>query len=83
MNDPCWGAPKDRMPHRRYLTEYDPVWPMAEGCFEEVADAHSRQSVLWLPGFKADEVGLVHLNFGRVFNEKNSFVWRNEFPEDI
>ena len=65
------------------LTEYDPVWPMAEGRFQEITNAHSRQTVLGLPGFKADKVVLVHLNFGGVFDEENSFVGGNEFPKDI
>src|SRR5258708_887360 len=65
------------------FTEDDPVWAMAERCFQEVTDAHCRQSVLWLPGFKADKIVLVHLNFGGVFDEKNSFVGGNEFPKDI
>src|SRR5580700_4404043 len=56
---------------------------MAESRFQKVTDAHSRQSVLWLPGFKADKVVLVHLNFGGVFDEENSFVGRNELPKDI
>src|SRR5229473_3656449 len=65
------------------FTEDDPVRAMAERCFQKVTDAHSRQSVLWLPGFKADKIVLVHLNFGRVFDEKNSFVGGNEFPKNI
>src|SRR5690242_8991349 len=66
-----------------YLTEDDSVWPMAESCFQEVADAYGRQAVLWLPSFKADKVVQVHLNFGCVFDEENSFVRWNEFPKDI
>src|SRR5882762_674627 len=65
------------------FTEDDPVWAMAERCFQEVTDAHSRQSVLRLSGFKADKIVLVHLNFGRVFNEENSFIGGNELPKDI
>ena len=65
------------------LTEYDPVWPMAEGRFQEITNAHSRQAVLRLPGFKADKVVLIHLNFGRVLNKKNSLIRRNEFPKNI
>ena len=65
------------------LTEDDPVWAVAEGCLQEVTDANSRQAVLWLPGFEADEVVLVHLNFGCVFDEENSLVRGNEFPKDI
>jgi hypothetical protein len=38
---------------------------------------------LWLSGFKANKVVLVHLNFGGVFDEENSFVRGNEFPKDI
>src|SRR5205807_8626551 len=66
-----------------YLTEDDSVWPMAERCFQEVTDAHGRQTVLWLPSFKTNKVVLIHLNFGGVFDEENSFIARNEFPEDI
>src|SRR5260370_27317902 len=66
-----------------YLTEDDPVWAMAEGCFQEVTDAHSRQAVLWLPGFKANKIVLVHLNFGGVFDEENSLVRGNEFAKGI
>src|SRR5690242_6971895 len=66
-----------------YLTEDDSVWPMAESCFQEVTDAYGREAVLRLPGFKADKVVLVHLNFGCVFDEENSFVRWNEFPKDI
>ncbi len=66
-----------------YLTQDDPVWAMAEGCFQEVTYAHSRQSVLWLPSFKTDKVVLVHVNFGGVFDEENSFIRGNEFPQDI
>src|SRR5213080_4958746 len=65
------------------FTEDDSVWTMAEGCFQEVTDAHSRQTVLWLPSFKTNKVVLVHLNFGGVFDEENSFIARNEFPKDI
>ena len=65
-----------------YLTEDDPVWAVPEGCFQEVPDAHSWQAVMWLPGLKADKVVLVHVNFGGVFDEENSFVGGNEFPKD-
>src|SRR6266404_29493 len=65
------------------FTEDDPVWAMAERCFQEVTDAHRRQSVLRLSGFKADKIVLVHLNFGRVFDEENSFIGGNELPKDI
>src|SRR5271165_1651899 len=66
-----------------YLAEDDPVWAMAEGRFQEVTDAHRRQVVLWLPGFKADQVVLVHLNFGGVFDKQDSFIRGNEFPKNI
>ena len=65
------------------LTEYDPVRPMAEGRFQEITNAHSRQTVLGLPGFKPNKVVLVHLNFGRVLNQENSLVRRNEFSKNI
>src|ERR1700730_11513846 len=65
------------------LTEYDPVRPMAEGRFQEITNAHSRQTVLGVPGCKADKVVLVHVNLGRVLNQENSFFRRNEFPKYI
>ena len=65
------------------LTEYDPVWPMAKSRFQEITNAHSRQAVLGLPGFKANKIVLVHLNFGRVLNQENSLVRRNEFSKNI
>jgi len=66
-----------------YLTEDDPVGTVAEGCFQEIADAHSRQAVLWLPGFEANEVVLAHLNFRGVFDEENSLILGNEFSKNI
>jgi len=66
-----------------YLTEDDSVWPMAEGCFQEVTDAYGRKPVLRLPGFKADKVVLTHLNLGGVFDEENSLVRWNEFSQNV
>src|ERR1700686_5524072 len=65
------------------LTEYEPIWPMAGGRFQEITNAHGRQTVLGLPGFKADKVVLIHLNFGRVLNQENSLARRNEFSKNI
>ena len=56
---------------------------MAQGRFQEVTNAHSRQAVLSLPGFKTDKVVLVNLNFRGVFDQENSFIRGNEFPKDI
>src|SRR5437016_3080260 len=66
-----------------YLSENDPVGTVAEGCFQEVTNAHTWQAVLWQSGFKADEVVLFHLNFRGVFDEENTFIWRNEFSKNI
>ena len=51
--------------------------------FQEITNAHSRQALLRLPGFKADKVVMVHVNFGRVLNQENSLVRRNEFSKNI
>ena len=51
-----------------YLPENYPVRPVAEGGLEEVADAHRRQAVLCLPGLETNQVVLIHLNFGCVFD---------------
>src|SRR5260370_37785472 len=66
-----------------YLTEDDPVRAVAEGCLQEVTDANARLAVLWVVGLKADKVVLVHLDFGGVFDQENSFIRGNEFPENI
>jgi hypothetical protein len=51
-----------------YLTKDDPVRAVAEGCLQQVADAHCRKAVLWLARLKTDEIVLTHLNFGRVLD---------------
>ena len=51
-----------------YLTKDDPVRAVAEGCLQQVADAHCRKAVLWLARLKSDEIVLTHLNFGRVLD---------------
>ena len=65
------------------LAENDAVRAVAESCFQKVADRHCRHAVLRLPGLEPDEIRLGHLNFGGVFNEKDSLVLGDEFPEDI
>src|SRR5208283_2018192 len=72
----------ERLP-AAYLPKNDPVRAVAEGCLQGVAYAHCRKAVLWLARLKTDEIVLTHLNFGRVFDQKNSLVRGNEFPEDI
>jgi hypothetical protein len=39
-----------------YLTKDDPVRAVAEGCLQQVADAHGRKAVLWLARLKTDEI---------------------------
>ena len=51
-----------------YLAKDDPVRAVAEGCLQQVADAHCRKAVLWLACLKTDEIVLTHLNFGGVFD---------------
>jgi hypothetical protein len=51
-----------------YLTKDDPVRAVAEGCLQQVSDAHCRKAVLWLARLKTDEIVLTHLNFGRVLD---------------
>ena len=51
-----------------YLTKNDPVRAVAEGCLQQIADAHCRKAVLWLARLKTDEIVLTHLNFGGVFD---------------
>ena len=65
------------------LAEDDSVGPMAKGCFQEIPNRHRRQPVLRLPGFKANEIVLSHVNLGGVLDQQNSFVLRNELSEDV
>jgi hypothetical protein len=51
-----------------YLTKDDPIRAVAEGCLQQVADAHCRKAVLWLARLKTDKIVLAHLNFGRVLD---------------
>ena len=46
-----------------YLTKNDPVRAVAEGCLQQIADAHCRKAVLWLACLKTDQIVLIHLNF--------------------
>ena len=46
-----------------YLTKNDPVRAVAEGCLQQVADAHSRQAVLWLPRLETNEIVLTPSEF--------------------
>ena len=65
------------------LAENDAVWAMPEGGLQEVTDRHCRYSVLRLPGLEPDKVRLGHLNLSRVLDEKDSFVFRDELPENV
>ena len=51
-----------------YFTQDDPVRTVAKGRFQQVTDAYCRKAVLWLPSLETNEIILVHLNFGRVFD---------------
>ena len=51
-----------------YLSKNDPVGAVAKGRFQEVADAYCRKAVLWLSSLETNEIILVHLNFGCVFD---------------
>src|ERR1700693_988437 len=66
-----------------YFAKDDSVRPVAKGGFEEVPDGDGGQAVLRLPHFEADQVVLVHVNFRRVFDEEDTFIGRDELPEDI
>jgi hypothetical protein len=51
-----------------YFAKDDPVGAVAKGCFQEIADAYCREAILWLPSLETNEIILVHLNFGCVFD---------------
>src|ERR1700687_3164259 len=66
-----------------YFAKDDSVRPVAKGGFEEVPDGDGGQTVLRLPRFESDQVVLGHVNFRRVFDKEDTFVGRDELPEDI
>jgi hypothetical protein len=51
-----------------YFTKDDPVGAVAKGRFQQVTDTYCRKAVLWLPSLETNEIILVHLNFGCVFD---------------
>ena len=65
------------------FTKNDPVGPMAKSGFQEIADAYRWNPVLSLPGFEANQVVVIHVDFGSVFDKQDSFVGRNEFAKNI
>ena len=75
-----WRRSKASLP--RTSPKNDSVGAVAEGRFQEVADGHCGKAVLFPASFKPDEILLRQLNFGRVFDNEDSFVLGNEFSED-
>jgi hypothetical protein len=65
-----------------YFTEDDSVGPVAKGGFEEVPDRDGGETVLRLPRFETDQVVLVHVNFGGVLDEEDTFIGRDELQLD-
>jgi len=64
------------------LTQNYAIGAMAEGCLEKIADGHCRKAILLPACFKADEIFLRQLKFGRVLDNEHAFLLRNEFPQD-
>jgi hypothetical protein len=64
------------------LTQDQSVRAVAKGCFQEIADGHCRKAILFAAGFKADEVFLRQLKLGRIFDNEDPLVLRNEFSKD-
>jgi hypothetical protein len=56
------------------FAENDPIWPVTEVSFQQLADTHRWNAVLGLASFKAHKVVMVHLDFGSVFDEQDSLV---------
>ena len=72
----------ERLPATDFA-EDDSVRPMAKSCSQEIPNRHCRQSVLRLPGLKPNQILLPHVNLGRVLNQQNSFLLRDELSEDV
>ena len=66
-----------------YFAKNDTIWSMAKSGFQEIADAYRWNPVLSLPGFEANKVVVIHVDFGSVFDKQDSFVGRNEFAKNI
>jgi hypothetical protein len=65
------------------FTKNDAVGPMAKSGFQKIANTDRRNAVLSLSRFEANQVVVIHVDFGSVFDKQDSFVWRNEFAKDI
>jgi hypothetical protein len=57
------------------------IGAMTERGFEQVANGHGRDSAMRLTGFEAHEIRVRYANFGRVLDQQDPFVFRNEFLE--
>ena len=62
------------------FAEQHPIGPVAERSFEKVADRYGWHAVLFPPGFEPDKIFMPQLNLGRIFDQQDAFIRRNEFP---
>ena len=66
-----------------YLAQDDSVGTMSKRGFQEVANRHGGEPILFLSGFKPNEVLLAHVNLGRVLDQQYAFVVGDELPENV
>ena len=63
--------------------EQDVVRPVTEGRFQQVADGHSRKSVLWRSRFESHQVRMGKVNLRGILDQKNALLFRYELAENI
>jgi hypothetical protein len=54
-----------------HLTDNNPVRPVAQGCFQQIADCHCGYSRLLTARFKSYQVALANVQLGGVFDKQN------------
>src|SRR5205807_8132981 len=64
-------------------TEQDVVRPVTEGGFQQVADGHSRKTVLWRSRFESHQVRMGKVNLRGILDQKNALLFRYELAENI
>ena len=65
------------------FAQENPIGPVPQCRFQEIADRYRRHTVLCLPSLKAHQVRLRQLNFGSVLDQQDTFVGWNELSKRV
>ena len=65
------------------FAQQNSVWPVPQGCFQEVADRNGWDADLFPASFKTNEIQLGKLYLRGVFYQEDAFIGWNELSERI